>query len=273
MPEETEETNAPQAPRASEPAPPPQPGEPAAAPAREPARVLKKESIWEVYYPRGVREDKHAVPIASFPMIIYFWPTMLAFLVLGFLQGATGIAPPTLGLVATGVFGLNLLVIVTDLDQKKFLIVLLFALLLGLAAWISSLKDLGLVGALTGWLGALDVRFSTQAYLAISALLWLFFALGLVQPRFNYWRLEANEFVHYIQPWGRDQSVPRQGSTVTREVPDVLELLLTFGGGTLVIRREGQVVARIEHVPFLNRRMIAIERLLGATRVTSVSEG
>ena len=82
--------------------------------------------------------------------------------------------------------------------------------------------------------------------------------------------MEPNEFVHYVQPWGRDQSIPRQGSTVTREVPDVLELLLTFGGGTLVIRRDNQVVARIEHVPFLGRRMVAIERLLGVTRVRHV---
>jgi len=268
MPEESEKTKGPPT---SEPAPPREPGGPAAA--REPARTQEKESIWEVYWPRGVREAKHCVPIASFPMIIYFWPTMIAFLVLGFLQGVTDLAPPTLGLIATGILALNLLVIVTDLDQKKFLIVLLVVLLLALAGWVSSLKGMGLVGGIGHWLGALDVTYSTQAYLAISTLLWLFFVIGLVQPRFDYWRLEANEFVHYIQPWGRDQSVPRIGSTVTREVPDVLELLLTFGGGTLVIRREGQVVARIEHVPFLNRRMIAIERLLGATRVTTVSEG
>ena len=50
----------------------------------------------------------------------------------------------------------------------------------------------------------------------------------------------------------------------------MLELILTFGGGTLVIRREGQVVARIRHVPFLSRRMVAIERMLGITRVKDV---
>jgi hypothetical protein len=47
-------------------------------------------------------------------------------------------------------------------------------------------------------------------------------------------------------------------------------MFLTFGGGTLVIRREDQVVARIEHVPFLGRRMKAIERLLGVTRVRAM---
>ena len=61
--------------------------------------------------------------------------------------------------------------------------------------------------------------------------------------------------------------MPREDSTVVREIPDVLEMLLTFGGGTLVVKREGQVVVRIKNVPFLGRRMIALEQLLGVTRV------
>jgi hypothetical protein len=233
---------------------------------------LVKESIWEVYYPRGVHEDKEAVPIASFPMIIYFWPSMLGLLLCAALQGTTSIDPGSIGLLAVAVWTFNLLVIVTDLDQKKFIIMILVVILVALAAWVATLKDMGVVSAVGGWFGDLDVTFSTQAYGLLGGVLWLLFLVGMIQPRFDYWRFEANEFVHYIQPWGRDQSIPRQGSTVTREVPDMLELILTFGGGTLVIRREGQVVARIEHVPFLARRMIAIERLLGATRVKHVSE-
>lgn len=241
----------------------------AAPGADRPAR-LKRDSIWEVYFPTGIREDKEAVPIASFPMIVYFWPSMIALVLCGMLQASTEMAPTTLGLFATACLSLNLLVIVTDLDQKKFLIALLVVALLGLAAWISNLKQLGVVSAVGGWFGGLDVRFSTDAYYMLGGVLWVLFFVGLIHPRFDYWRFEANEFVHYVQPWGRDQSIPRSGSTVTREVPDVLELLLTFGGGTLVVRREGEVVARIDHVPFLGRRMVALERLLGATRVKTV---
>lgn len=236
----------------------------------KPTSGLKKESIWEVYYPRNLDEDKEAVPLASFPMIIYFWPAMFGFLVCGFLQWSTNLPHDTLGLWATAIWAVNLVVIVTDLDQKKFAITLLLLALVGLGAYVANLKDLGVVSAVTGWIDRLDVTYSNQAYLMMAAVLWVLFLAGMVQPRFDYWRLEANEFVHYIQPWGRDQSIPRIGSTVTREVRDVMELLLTFGGGTLVIRREGEVVARIEHVPFLGRRMKAIERMLGATRVTHV---
>jgi hypothetical protein len=243
---------------------------PSRAEAPRPERGLRKESIWEVYYPRNVREEADAIPLASFPMIIYFWPSLLAMFLCGVAQSITGIDSNTIGWLGVGSLCFNLMVIVTDLDQKKFLITILGLLALGLALWITSLKDLGIVSGLAGWLGGLEVTMSTDAYFVMFTVLLFFFVLGMIQPRFNYWRLEPNEFVHYIQPWGRDQSIPRSGSTVAREVPDMLELLLTFGGGTLVIRREGQVVARIRHIPFLSRRMIAIERMLGVTRVEEV---
>lgn len=234
--------------------------------------TLRKESIWEVYFPTRVNEDKVAVPIASFPMIIYFWPSLVTLLLCGVVQAFSDGPSSALGLLAVTVGTFNLLVIVTDLDQKRFVIAALaFALLLVLG-WVAHMKDLAVVGALFGFVRSLHVVLSTHAYFVTGGILLGLTLLGLVQPRFDYWRLEANEFVHYVQPWGRDQSVPREGSTVSREVPDVLELVLSFGGGTLVIRREGEVVAKIEHVPFLGRRMIAIERLLGATRVKAVSE-
>jgi len=88
-----------------------------------------------------------------------------------------------------------------------------------------------------------------------------------MRPMFNYWKLEHNEFVHYIQPFGRDMSIPRVGSTVSKEIPDILEFILTLGGGSLVIRREGEVVATIPNIPFLGRRMKVIEKMLSEQRV------
>ena len=101
---------------------------------------------------------------------------------------------------------------------------MLAALAVDLGLCITNLKDMGIVSSLVGWLGSLEVSMSTDAYFVMFSVLFLFFLVGMIQPRFNYWRIEPNEFVHYIQPWGRDQSIPRQGSTVAREVPDMLKL-------------------------------------------------
>ena len=240
-----------------------------------PAKPSRKESVWEVYYPFNSDQEKDAVPVASFPMIIYFWPSLIAFLVCGVVQLISGgpfaedgsFLGSTLGWWATGALAFNLMIIVTDLDQKKFVIFILLLALAGTGLYVGKLQGWGVIGRIGHWIEGLELYYSTHTYLLVGFLLALFFVMGMATPRFNYWRLEPNEFVHYIQPWGRDQSIPRLGSTVSREVPDVLELILTFGGGTIVIKRENQVVARIEHVPFLGKRMKSIERLLGVTRV------
>ena len=260
------------------------PSDPQAAPsssaATSPAsasgasKPRRKESIWEVYYPLDPDGEKDFVPVASFPMIIYFWPAMVAFLVCGIVQmitgtpvGEDGFSGSNLGWWATAALAFNLMVIVTDLDQKKFVITLLLLALGGAGLYVGHLKEWAIIGDIGSWIARMEVYYSTDTYFIVGFFLTLFFFVGMATPRFDYWKIEPNEFVHYIQPWGRDQSIPRQGSTVTRDVPDVLELILTFGGGSLVIKREGQVVARIEHVPFLGRRMRSIEKLLGVTRV------
>ena len=191
--------------------------------------------------------------MASFPMIIYFWPTMVGFGLFGLLQAVTKVDPATLGLVATFFWALNLLVIVTDLDQKKFIIALLAVALLGLGAWITTLKKIGLITSVTTWLGGLEVYYSNHAFFVIFFLFWFFFALGMLHPRFNYWRLEPNEFVHYIQPFGRDISIPRMGHTVNKEIPDVLEFLLL---------RSGSIVLHMEH----EDRAIVLDNVIGINK-------
>ncbi|MEO0663047.1 MAG: hypothetical protein AAFZ87_16040, partial [Planctomycetota bacterium] len=89
------------------PAPNPAPDNPEPSPSG--AKSTRKESIWEVYYPFNADEDKDAVPVASFPMIIYFWPAMLAFLICGIVQsfGEAGVQSSALGWWATGALAFN----------------------------------------------------------------------------------------------------------------------------------------------------------------------
>ena len=156
------------------------------APSDSSTAGLQKMSIWEVYYPSKLDEDKEAIPVASFPMIIYFWPSLLAFLLCGILQSLGWASEGTLGWVATCSLAFNLLVIVTDLDQKKFMITILGVVVLGLGAWISNMKGLPVVGALYAWIGGLELHYSNDVLWVISGFLGLFLFVGLIQPRFNY---------------------------------------------------------------------------------------
>jgi hypothetical protein len=231
---------------------------------------VKKASKWEVFFPSRADESRNAIYIASFSPIIYFWPSMLVFFGCGLFQ-KIGMFPPDSaipGWLAIAIFALNVLVIVQDFDQKKFVILILSVAVFMMTFWIMRMKGLLIPEKYMDWIVGLNPQISTSAFLMFGLTFLFFFIWGMVHPLFDYWRLEHNEFVHFIQPFGRDQSIPRQGSTVAKEVPDVLEFLLTFGGGSLVIKREGRTWARISHIPFLGLRMKAIEKMLSETRVT-----
>jgi hypothetical protein len=229
----------------------------------------KEPSRWEVYYPSSIKENRHAIHVASFPPIVYFWPSIVAFFFCGTTQ-AMGIIPEgILGWIAITIFAFNILVIVQDFDQKKFLIMVLLVISAGLLVWIIDMKGFEFLRRFARALIELHPTMGTSAYLILAVILTIFFCWGMIRPMFDYWILEHNEFVHYIQPFGRDMSVPRSGSTVSKDIPHILEYILTLGGGSLVIKREGEIVATIPHIPFLGRRMKVIEKMLSEQRVTT----
>ena len=239
--------------------------------AESPSRP--RETPWEVYWPRRGGAERTAIPVASFPPIVYFWPTMIALAAGASLQGLGWVGEVTIGWSVTAALAFNLMVIVLDLDQKKFVIAALLTALVGVLGWIAHDREWALLSSASGWAASLTPTYSSDALLLLFGAIAALFLLGMMRPRFDYWRFEPNEFTHYVQPFGRDLSIPRQGSTVSREVPDLLEFFLLFGGGSLVVKREGQVVARIDHIPFLGRRMAALEQMLGVTRVQSHDPG
>ena len=89
------------------------------APPTPPIKSLRKESIWEVYYPVGLDVEKSAIPVTSYPMIIDFWPTVLAMLSCRALQRFAGIGPTLARLVGGGVLAFNLMVIVTISTRRS----------------------------------------------------------------------------------------------------------------------------------------------------------
>jgi hypothetical protein len=236
----------------------------------KPQKPAMKDSRREVYWPGSSKTPRHAIYMASFPKIIYLWPTILTFLICGTLQAAAAVPEGTLGWIALLVFGLNILVIVQDFDQKKFLILILAIVVIALLVWIVNMKGMQFLKNWTRAVVGLAPALSTSAYFIFGVMLSLLFLWGLLHPLFNYWRFEHNEFVHFIQPFGRADSIPRAGTTVTKDIPDMLEYILTLGGGSLVIIREGQERARIPDIPFLGRRMKALDKMLSETRVTSM---
>lgn len=231
----------------------------------EPKR--RSGSVWEIYFPGTSGGHRDSIYVASFPEIIYLWPTVLVLFLCAILQNVVGVDPVTLGWLAIITFSLNLLILVQDFDQKKFIILTLSLVAVFLGAWIIRLYGFTFLQTLLGWFFGFQPQMSTDAYVLFGLILLVLLIWGVVSPLFSYWRLEQNEFIHYTQPIGKDMSIARTGCTIYKEVPDVFECILGFGAGSLVIRRENQVIATIPHIPFLGLRMNSIEHMLSETRV------
>ncbi len=240
---------------------------PAGASAPGKPALSKTASAWEVYFPRRGPRANGAVYVASFPPILYFWPTLVVCVLAAISQSVSGGESVVAGWFFVGVLTLNFVVLAHDFDQKQFTILVLVLIVLGLVGWIVHLYGFSFLRSAVSRIFAFRPVLSTDAYLLMGIALILMFILGLIHPRFSYWKLEQNEFIHYLQPAGRDRSIARAQCSVYKEVPDIFEYLLFFGGGSLVIRRNDQVLATIPHIPFLSCRMSAIEQLLGETRV------
>ena len=231
-----------------------------------------RPSVWEIYFPKRNLAHREAVYIASFPEIVYFWPLVLISLFCAFLQGVIGLGEVTTGWIWVAVALFNMLVLVQDFDQKQFFIVLLLVVVSILGIWLVNLYGFSFFKSLANWLMSFQPTLSTDAYLVIGLVSAVFFAWGMVSPLFNYWRIEQNEFVHFTQPIGRDMSIARLGCTVFKDIPDIIECMLTGGGGTLMIKKENQIIASIPNIPFLGLRMESIEHVLSETRVVVSTE-
>jgi hypothetical protein len=224
-------------------------------------------SLWEIYLPKRGEIHRKTIYIASFPQIVYFWPTILTLFLCALVQAATGTISTGAGWATVIVTTLNLMILVQDFDQKKFIIFVLAVVVSLLGTWIINLYGFTFIQRITGWILGFSPQINTDAYLLMGTLMLVLFIWGMIAPLFSYWRLEPNEFIHYTQPIGKDMSIARAGCTVYKEITDVFESLLGFGSGNLVIRRDNQLLATIQHVPLLAFRMKAIEHMLSETRV------
>jgi hypothetical protein len=239
---------------------------PPATPASRQA-PLTSASVWEIYFPKSGERAHATVYLASFPQILYFWPSVVACFAAAAIQIMYGVELTSVAWMFLAVLLFNFVVLAHDFDQKQFVIFVLALVVLGLLTWVASLYGFTAIRSIANWIFSFRPAMSTDTYLLFGSAMLLLFAWGLITPLFSYWKLEQNEFIHYSQPTGRDMSISRSQCSVYREVPDVFEYLLFFGGGSLVVRRGDQVLATIPHIPFLSFRMLAIEHLLAETRV------
>ena len=222
--------------------------------------------------------SEHSIVFHCYPKLLFAWP-LIVIGPLFWLIAAPGEDPTAISgrLEVLGwlyLLTMTLVVMTVGIDLERnhtvfWLVVFLLFFFLG--RWLIDVQHFTLFGEVYRWFANRDVQYDRNFALVLSIFLAVPYAVMLLWSRLQHrWRITHNEFEHYS--WGRaDDSLARGAKRVRSTYPDVLELLLGFGAGTLVVysatgRNE---LRRIHHVPFLPFVRKRINRILELTAVTS----
>lgn len=209
-------------------------------------------------------DDPNRVTIWQFPKAIFTWPLCVLSLLCLILYNI-GVNPEWL---AWGQFVMLVGIILAlglDVDIHMlaiFGLLLLIGLFCGL--WMTYAFDIPVFQNIYTLFRDLDLQFNEQ-----TAFLW--FILGTTLLAYSLgrvlydgrWSMTANELQHQVL-FRRRQAFARGAKTVEAEYPDLLEWLLGFGSGTLIIldSRSRQVINRIPNVLALSSKIGKMDRLL-----------
>lgn len=233
----------------------------------------------------GKKRDKtvHDVVFFSYPKLLYCWPLIVIgplFWLLVSLGGPRSAEYSELlellGWTYLFITAMVILTIAIDLERNYMVFwMLAFFCFFFLGLWLVEWKDrFTFFGDIYGWCADRDIQYDHNFALMLSIFLAGPYGVMIVWSRLQHrWRITHNEFEHYS--FGRaDDSLARGAKRVRSTYPDVLEMLLGFGAGTLVVysatgRSE---LRRITNVPFLPLVRRKINRILEVTAVTSDRE-
>lgn len=208
--------------------------------------------------------DPNRVTIWQFPKAIFTWPLCVLSLLCLILYNL-GVNPEWL---AWGQFVMLVGIILAlglDVDIHMlaiFGLLLLIGLFCGL--WMTYAFGVPVFQNIYTLFRDLDLQFNEQ-----TAVLW--FILGTILLAYSLgrvlydgrWSMTANELQHQVL-FRRRRAFARGAKTVEAEYPDLIEWLLGFGCGTLIIldSRSRQVINRIPNVLALSSKVDKMDRLL-----------
>ena len=212
----------------------------------------------------GASSGPNRVTIWQFPKAIFTWPLCVVSLLCLILYNI-GVNPEWLAwgqfLMLVGI----ILALALDVDIHMlavFGLLLLVGLFCGL--WMTYAFDIAVFQNIYALFRDLDLQFNER-----TAFLW--FGLGAVLLAYSLgrvlydgrWSMTANELQRQVL-FRRRQAFARGAKTVEAEYPDLIEWILGFGAGTLIIMdsRSRQVINRIPHVLGLSAKQSKMDRLL-----------
>jgi hypothetical protein len=202
---------------------------------------------------------------------VFLWPLVAAGYLFWAFDRSGLLGATTLGWLYIVVLTLVILAVTVDLSRNYAVFcVLCVVLIYVLGLWLRDAKGITVLGNIYNAFARLQVRYDAALGLALSILLSLIFAIGLIWAWLNNrYTMTHNEIVHHVTGKG-DISIGRGARVIRITYPDAFEWLLCLAGTIAVYDNTGRTqILKTEQVPLLPLKNRKIDKILESLEVTT----
>lgn len=252
-----------------------------AAAHREPNPILRALRIpflpllWLVkplVFRVGERQGTQVVTFTSYSGLVYCWPIIAVGFLNYFLFWANA-APATLGWVwLLTILGI-LIVLGADINRTAaFVWILALVLLVVLGLYVNEKWEIPVLNTIYNHFIRLNVRLDPGTARALSELLLVVFVFVILYALLDgRHEISSREIMHrrFLRA---SESWPLTVNRVRMDWPDIMEMVVLFGAGHIVIiDQDRKEVLRIPHIPFLWFFRHEVDTVLEVMATTEVS--
>jgi len=215
--------------------------------------------------------------LRSWPKIVLMWPSLVMSLICGIIMALQDMPRPdadfgfihAVGLIFLVVLGINLTMILYDLNLRGFVIVALLLLALVLSLFL--LNQAFDVWKSIGHALGVKVLANSAFYFFFFIILAFNLAVAWVITRFNYWRLEHNEIIIHRGFMHEQERHPTAQARFKLVIEDIVEYGLLGCGKLVFYFGDDDTVHELETVLFAHAKARRLDELLGRVAVVSHS--
>ncbi|HUY34185.1 MAG TPA: hypothetical protein VMV69_15665 [Pirellulales bacterium] len=222
---------------------------------------------------RAEKKLPASIKLVPYPKIVFLYPAWLtslaAAIYLSFGKHPldpddTSAVVPTL--VFLGILAVNLVVLGVDFPRTTSLTLFFFAAAVVMGLILIGEYHPAVLGAIGDLLKKFRPLASAQFYWAFFCILGAIYALVWIVVHFDYWEVRPNELLHHHGVLSGLERFSAPHMTIEKEITDVFEYLL-LKSGRLILQPSNERPIVLDNVLFIERKEIAITRMLGALQV------
>ncbi len=245
------------------------------APAEQPAAPEPQPAATKASEPVAKSNRAEPLVIRSWPKIVLMWPTLVLSLICGITMSFLGMPEAgaefggrhIIGLIFLVVLGINLTMILYDLNLRGFVIVALLLVTLVLGLFL--LDQVFNVWESLGTALSIKVAANAAFYFFLALILAFNLAIAWVITRFNYWRVEHNEIIIHRGFMHEQERHPTAQARFKLVIEDIVEYGLLGCGKLVFYFGDDDTVHELTTVLFAHNKAKKLDELLGRVAVVS----